>query len=266
MLLDYYPTLSRKFIQYADSSYTEDDLERIRFLWTLALLGKLEGFNSARRWHWDSVRLMNGTFMNVFRKLPEKIRFELYGLCSFDLPENPKDYFRVLEETPTCNKVFLDKHSGIGDLSLMDDELYASIRSQGYFLQVNNIHLKDVDDVHHMCDFMNELKEIEQLAQTETGKPIPCTEADERFNQSLSMQWWDFLNRNESEAGISKMTIREYHEKACEREPVDMNQICIWGNGEDTFEFETTESSQWARLRFRLENGKYIYEIAHAEV
>lgn len=260
MLLDYYPTLSRKFIQYADSSYTEDDLERIRFLWTLALLGELEGFNSVRRCHWDSVRLMNGTFMNVFRKLPEKIRFELYGLCSFDLPENPKDYFRVLEEIPICNKVFFDKHSGIGDLSLMDDELYASIRREGYFVQVTEIHLKDIDDVHMMCDFMNKLKEIEQLAQTETGKPISCTEADERFNQSLSMQWWDFLNRNESAAGISEMTRREYHEQASKAALMDMNRLFTYNS--DGLTFEPEESSQWARLRFRLEDGKYIYEIA----
>lgn len=264
MLLDYYPTLSRKFIQYADSSYTEDDLERIRFLWTLALLGELEGFHSARRCHWDSVRLMNGTFMNVFRKLPEKIRFELYGLCSFDLPENPKDYFRVLEEIPICNKVFFDKHSGIGDLSLMDDELYASIRREGYFVQVIEIHLKDIDDVHMMCDFMNKLKEIEQLAQTETGKPISCTEADERFNQSLSMQWWDFLNRNESAAGISEMTRREYHEQASKAALMDMNRLFTYNS--DGLTFEPEESSQWARLRFRLEDGKYIYEIAQAEV
>lgn len=269
-LLDRYPTLSRKFIQYADSSYTEDDLERIRFLWTLALLGKLEG-PKIKMSPLDKIkRPTSEAFMNAFNKLPEDIRRELYGISNYDLSmdfmkENDPNY-PALMDACIYQKHFFDKHSGVGDLSIMDDELYASMRSDGYYLQVKGIHLKDIDDVHLMCDFMNELQEIERLAQAETGEPISEAQKDKRFDGSLASQWWDFADRWGQEERIPEMTIHEYHEQALKAALVDMNIIMNDGMNDGDLEFAADESSLWARLRFRLENGKYIYEIAQADV
>ena len=61
------------------------------------------------------------------------------------------------------------------------------------------------------------------------------------------------------------MTIREYHEQSSMNTPEEMNYMFsdhIDGN----ITFESDDINNWARLRFRLENGKYIYEIAQADI
>lgn len=240
--------------------YTEDELERIRFLWTLVLMEIYEGpkhIGIERR----ASKEMDA-FLKVFYALPEDVRLKLYGFCDYE--KNPFSEEGMLVKPHGTKDEFLGKHSGIGDLSIMDDELYARIRSEGYFVQVNEIYLKDIDDVHMMCDFMNKLKEIERLAQAETGEPISRTENDERFDGSLTVRWLGFASRWGQEEGIPEMTIREYHEQASQNEPKEMNRLNVYGN--DDITFEPDESSLWARLRFRLKNGKYIYEIAQAEI
>lgn len=135
------------------------------------------------------------------------------------------------------------------------------------------IHLKDIDDVRLMCDFMNELKEIERLAQAETGKPLPRTD-NEWFNDYQRYKWESFSLKEEEmlwtgtqmekAEELPRDTIREYHEQASQKEPEDMNRLFVYDF--DDLTFESDEASQWARLRFRNEGDKWICEIAQTDV
>lgn len=106
-LLEYYPTLSRSYVQYADSSYTEDDLERIRFLWTLVLIGRLEGLEWMMRPRHRLSRPASQTFLNVFNKLPEDIRTELYGIRDYDPSMDSMAYYYALFDAHVKKHVFL---------------------------------------------------------------------------------------------------------------------------------------------------------------
>lgn len=277
MLLNYYPTLSQKYVQYADPSYTADDLERIRFLWTLVLIGKLEGPEYTLKHGCFAQRPTSDVFMQVFNKLPEEIRIELYGIRNYDLSMDSKAYGVAIEDIHHLERQFFYKHSGIGDFSIMDDQLYARIYNEGYFMHVNKIHLKDIDDVHLLCDFLNDMKEIERLAQIETGEPLPRTN---KWIEGYLLHYWYGLHLNnsplkedemkwrgaelEKAEAIPKLTIREYYDQIFQNEPEGMN--CLHVYEYDDVTFEPDENSLWARLRFRLENGKYIYEIAQLDV
>lgn len=277
-LLNRYPNLSALYIKHADSKYSKDELERIRFLWALALMRELEGPN--RQIRSKSGAISNSLppsedFLNVFYKLPEDIRFGLYATHDYIRSEDSffgREIFRATDAD--YSKRFFDTHSGLGDLNRMDDMVLGWIHHEGYYIRLNMAYLNGIEDVRLMCDFLNELKEIERLAQAETGMPIP--RSDDRYSfSSINDHWMCFgLDENEAELtgsalenlkDIPRMTIREYHELASMNTPEEMNYMFsdhIDGN----ITFESDDINNWARLRFRLENGKYIYEIAQADI
>lgn len=66
---------------------------------------------------------------------------------------------------------------------------------------------------------------------------------------------------------LTHFSRRELAQKMSEADYADMNQIYLDSqalNEGDSVYFESVNSDNWARLRFRLENGKFIYEVASA--
>ena len=131
-----------------------------------------------------------------------------------------------------------------------------------------------------MCSFLNELKEIERLAQEETGKPLQVTE-NHFVQRSVAAPWFRFdsIGMSEEEADLTgselenlkdipKQTLRDYYAQIEMSVLENMNIMTV--NDKDNIEdddvtFESEDRDNWSRLRFRLEDGKYICEIAQAD-
>lgn len=280
-LLNRYPNLSSLYIKHADPKYSEDELERVRFLWTLALMRELEGPNrSLQEGNGCTSRCLPPTedYLNVFYKLPEEIRLKLYGTRDYERSVNPLDGRQEFRATDyNIKQTFVDTHSGLGDLSLMDDICRSIVLADGYYIRLHMAYLSGIEDVRTMCDFLNELKKIEQLAQAETGAPVFDANDDSLPNYTNSA--WYLFSLTEEEASLTgsalekvekipHMTIREFYEQTSNITVKNMNKLQANNTdySDDDITFESDDSNNWARLRFRLENGKYIYEIAQAEI
>ena len=280
-LLNRYPTLSRLYVKHADESYTTDDLERIRFLWTLVLMGELEGENrTVKRSNgvWDKINPTND-YMKVFYQLPEDIRLRLYGTSEYERTTS-FGRERLIPTTNNFGTKFINTHTGLGDLSIMEEAVKGYIWGCGYGVHINMIYLSGIEDVRLMCSFLNELKEIERLAQEETGKPLQVTE--NRFVQrSVAAPWFRFdsIGMSEEEADLTgselenlkdipKQTLRDYYAQIEMSVLENMNIMTV--NDKDNIEdddvtFESEDRDNWSRLRFRLEDDKYICEIAQVD-
>ena len=281
-LLNRYPTLSRLYIKYADDSYSADDLERIRFLWTLALMGELEGVGRmvTRADGYCSYEVPpTDDFMKVFYQLPEEIRLRLYGTADYE----PCDLF-VGALRPTANDYmikFVNLHTGLGDLSVMEEAVKGFTWGYGYSVHLNMIYLSGIEDVRMMCDFLNELKEIERLAQEETGRSC----AENRgiiFRRIEAAPWLSGVSSiyigeegrelsgsdYEKLENVPRQTIRDFYAQFETRALDNMNEIIINDRNsirDEDLTFESDNVGNCARLRFRLDNGRYIYEIAQTD-
>ena len=131
-----------------------------------------------------------------------------------------------------------------------------------------------------MCSFLNELKEIERLAQEETGKPLQVTE--NHFGQrSAAAPWFRFdsIDMSEEETDLTgselenlkdipKQTLRDYYAQIEMSVLENMNVMTVNDKvniEDDDVTFESEDCDNWSRLRFRLEDGKYICEIAQVD-
>ena len=142
-LLNRYPTLSRLYVKHADESYTTDDLERIRFLWTLVLMGELEGENrTVKRSNgvWDKINPTND-YMKVFYQLPEDIRLRLYGTSEYERTTS-FGRERLIPTTNNFGTKFINTHTGLGDLSIMEEAVKGYIWGCGYGVHINMISTK----------------------------------------------------------------------------------------------------------------------------
>ena len=278
-LLNRYPKLSALYVRHAGADYTADDLERIRFMWTLVLMEQLEGpSRSVRHGNWFfPFSQPSEEYMKVFERLPEEIRFRLYGGRNYEASIDDMSGQRVYRFSDGDRfKGFINTHSGLGDLSIQDDHVNRSIHENGYFIRLNLVYLNGMEDIREMCRFLNELKEIEQLAQAETGLPIQKDDtASVEPGFSIDPVFFTWNEEEEGLVGaelenldrISKQTRREFHEQLSQQDPVGMNQltVCDGTDIRDNVTFEAEDKSQWAHLNFRLEQGKFICEIAHVE-
>lgn len=278
-LLNRYPKLSSLYIRHAGADYTVDELERIRFLWTLVLMERMEGPSR-------SVRHGNGVFpfsqpseeyMKVFERLPEDIRFRLYGGRNYEVSIDDmtgRKVYSFTDHEPFTG--FIYTHTGLGDLSIQDYNVNRSIHENGYFIRMSRVYLNGMEDVREMCNFLNELKEIEQLAQAETGLPIQKSDVTSFVLDFCTEPFWFQWNEEEESLvgpelenldWICKHTRREFHAQMEQQDPVEMNRmtVCDGENVRDNVTFEAEDRSQWAHLNFRMEQGKFICEIAHLE-
>ena len=282
-LLNRYPTLSRLYIKYADDSYSADDLERIRFLWTLALMGGLESEGRSAE-NSNGIRSYGvpptDDYMKVFYQLPEEIRIRLYGTADYE-KTHASHGEDVRPTTYNLMKKFINTHTGLGDLSVMEEAVKGYIWGFGYSVHLNMIYLSGIEDVRTMCTFLNELKEIERLAQEETGRP--CPEKRGVIYQRIAAAPWlncgseVFIGEEgkiltgpdfEELECVPKQTIRDFYARIETGALDNMNALLI-NDGQDIQDedltFETDNADNCARLRFRLENGRYIYEIAQVD-
>lgn len=278
-LLNRYPKLSSLYIRHAGTDYSADELERIRFLWTLVLMERMEGPSRAICCGYSVTHSSQPSeeYLKLFERLPKEIRFKLYGGSNYEISNNEETGQKVYRLTDGDQfKGFAYTRTGIGDLSIQDDNVNRSIHENGYFIRLNLIYLNGMDDVREMCSFLDELKQIEQLAQAETGLPVEKTNSASEA-QAFSPDPMEFMWYKEEENLVGsalenldrlpKITRREFHAQLEQQNPVGMNRLMVF-DGErvrDNVTFEAENNSQWAHLNFRLEQGKHICEIAHIE-
>ena len=287
-LLERYSEITNTYTKYADPSYTADQLEKIKFTWALVIMEELEcsGRMIEREYEnsWSTPVYLGATegFLKVFYKIPDALRARLFGYRDF---EQKTDQFTgelhllpAHDSSDSDSARYIYEHSGIGDISIADDKTYGSLWINGYFIRMDMAYLNGIEDVRLMCDFLNELKEIEQLAQKETGTPLSYQDL-KWYYVSITDVWCRYLEEenvdtanisNEQCADMDVLTHfsrRELAQKMSEADYADMNQIYLDSqalNEGDSVYFESVNSDNWARLRFRLEDGKFIYEVASA--
>jgi len=240
-ILNQYPVTSALYVKHAEPSCSEDQLEKVRFAWALVLI--LQHEIGAKHIFGEAEPLTE--VAQLLDKLPEEVIDEL------------RDY--------------RFNHSGLGDLSIAEDQASLIYQMDGACVRIRNAYLNGIEDVRTMCDFLNEVNEIVAEARAENSAI-----ADKDFNPavgSLSLFNDGPLERERADGPFGselekldwmpKRTLREHYEylRSLNRYTCELNCLDF-----DGMMFESDDSDNWARLRFRFENGRYIYEIAQSDM
>ena len=239
-IMDRYPAISALYIRHADPSCTQEQLEKVRFAWSLALVLQYEGQARSR---WNPQGCMNDICEKT-RNLPGEIVVEL------------EDYaFR---------------HTGLGDMSVLEDCANNQLLMDGACVRMRMAYLNGIEDVRKLCGFLNELDEIARLAQEERGiiQPVEGNVAAgsiSLFNSTaLYGDTMDVSGHDlEKVEGMPVRTLREHYEYSFENNRFGQEINVMNLNG---MMFESDDFTNWARLRFRKADGRYVYEIAQAEI
>ena len=218
-------------------------------------------------------------FKKVFYKLPEEMRAKLFGFTGFETKVNQFTGEEEIVHTGRCSGNFLFEHSGLGDMSVIEDRELESLFDDGNTIQLYSAHLNGLEDLRALIDFLNELEEIVHLAQMETGAPIPEEDVEWGIYSIFGILdiFWSFQDIDPSVMQddpygmmdiLRRYSRREYHQKLMENDFAGMNALYVNEDirGEDQYLFlEADNIDNWARLRIRRQNGKFVYEIADAE-